>query len=88
MASRVFFLPWLLKPGQQPLGWDTLGMMQRLEASHAPSVDMELGRRHSIRLPAALGLAVGVVLHCPHSGHALGAHQSLPCPSSTPGYCF
>lgn len=87
MGSRWFFLPWLLKPEQQPLSWLTLEMMQGLEASHAPSVDMELGRRHSIRLLAAVGLAVEVVLHCPHLGDALGAHQSLPCPSSTPGYC-
>lgn len=72
MGNRVFFLPWLLKPGQQPLNWDTLGMMQGLEASHAPppTVDMEVGRRHSMRLPAAVGLEVEVVLHCPHLGHA------------------
>lgn len=28
MGSRWFFLPWLPKPGQQPLSWVTLGMMQ------------------------------------------------------------
>lgn len=50
VGSRWFFLPWLLKPVQQPLSWVTLGMMQGLEASHATPVDMELGRRLSIRL--------------------------------------
>lgn len=87
MGSRWFFAPWLLKPVQQPLSWVTLGMIQGLEASHAPPVDMELGRRLSSRLPAAVGLAVEVVLHCSHLGNAMGAHQSLTCPSSTPGYC-
>lgn len=90
VGSRWFFLPYLLKPGKEPLSWDTLGMMQGLGASRAPPpppVDMGLGRRHSIRLPAAVGLAAEVVLHRPHSADALGNHQCLPCPSSIPGYC-
>lgn len=36
VGSRWFFLPYLLKPGKEPLSWDTLGMMQGLGASHAP----------------------------------------------------
>lgn len=64
VGSRQFFLPWLLKPGLQPLSWDALQVMQGQGAGRdPPGEDMGLGRGHAAGFPAEVGLLMEIMEH-------------------------